>query len=111
MCLLMEPALLVEERHGRPPTRRPLSDSANKKNDIIMTAPPDTFRQNQAIARVIMGESAPIPSNEAERLKELAKFCPAGSDSDEVFDKIVAMTSAYFNAPITLISIVDEHRQ
>jgi len=58
-----------------------------------------------------MGEGAPIPSNEAERLKEVAKFCPAGSDSDEVFDKIVAMTSAYFNAPITLISIVDEHRQ
>lgn len=55
-----------------------------------------------------MGEGAPIPSNEAERLKEVAKFCPAGSDSDEVFDKIAAMTSAYFNAPVTRASIVDE---
>ena len=55
-----------------------------------------------------MGEGAPIPSNEAERLKEVAKFCPVGSDSDEVFDKIAAITSAYFNAPVTLVSIVDE---
>lgn len=55
-----------------------------------------------------MGEGAPIPSNEAERLKEVAKFCPAGSDSDEVFDKIAAITSAYFNAPVTRVSIVDE---
>ncbi|MFA5982158.1 MAG: hypothetical protein WC818_28405 [Pseudomonas sp.] len=55
-----------------------------------------------------MGEGAPIPSNEAERLKEVAKFCPAGRDSDEVFDKIAAMTSAYFNAPVTRTSIVDE---
>lgn len=31
-----------------------------------------------------MDEGAPIPSNEAERLKEVAKFCRAGSDSDEV---------------------------
>jgi len=58
-----------------------------------------------------MGAGAPIPPNEIERLKEVAKFCPADSEYDTVFDKIVEMTSAYFNAPIALISIVDEHQQ
>ncbi|MCJ7957877.1 MAG: EAL domain-containing protein [Pseudomonas sp.] len=58
-----------------------------------------------------MGKGAPIPPNEIERLKEVAKFCPADSDDDEVFDKIVEMVSAYYNAPIALVSIVDQHRQ
>ncbi|WP_226475777.1 EAL domain-containing protein [Pseudomonas sp. MWU16-30323] len=58
-----------------------------------------------------MGEGAPIPPNEVERLKEVAKFCPPDSDYDDVFEKIVEMASAYFNAPIALISIVDKHRQ
>jgi len=58
-----------------------------------------------------MDEGAPIPPNEIERLKEVAKFCPTDSDYDDVFDKIVAMASAYHNAPIALISIVDKHRQ
>ena len=58
-----------------------------------------------------MGEGAPIPPNEVERLKEVAKFCPPDSDHDDVFEKIVEMASAYFNAPIALISIVDKHRQ
>jgi len=58
-----------------------------------------------------MGAGAPIPPNEIERLKEVAKFCPADSEYDTVFDKIVEMASAYFNAPIALISIVDEHQQ
>jgi len=58
-----------------------------------------------------MGAGAPIPPNEIERLKEVAKFCPADSEYDTVFDKIVEMVSAYFNAPIALISIVDEHQQ
>ncbi|WP_017475397.1 EAL domain-containing protein [Pseudomonas sp. PAMC 26793] len=58
-----------------------------------------------------MGEGAPIPPNEVERLTEVAKFCPPDSDYDDVFEKIVEMASAYFNAPIALISIVDKHRQ
>jgi hypothetical protein len=58
-----------------------------------------------------MGNGAPLPSNETQRLAEVARFCTVDSEQDEVFDKIVAMTSAYFNMPITLISIVEEHRQ
>ena len=58
-----------------------------------------------------MGKGAPLPSNETQRLAEVARFCSVNSDQDEVFDKIVAMTSAYFNVPITLISIVEKHRQ
>ncbi|MFJ2536054.1 EAL domain-containing protein [Pseudomonas sp. NPDC087614] len=58
-----------------------------------------------------MGEGAPIPPNEIERLKEVEKLCPTDCEDDDVFDKIVAMTSAYYNAPIALISIVDKHQQ
>lgn len=58
-----------------------------------------------------MGEGAPIPANEAERLKQVEKYCHVDADDDEVFDKIVQMTSAYFSAPIALISIVDRHQQ
>lgn len=58
-----------------------------------------------------MGNGAPLPSNETQRLAQVARFCTVDSEQDEVFDKIVAMTSAYFNVPITLISIVEEHRQ
>ncbi|NWE43235.1 sensor domain-containing phosphodiesterase [Pseudomonas yamanorum] len=58
-----------------------------------------------------MGEGAPIPPNEIERLKEVARFCPTDSDEDDVFDKIVEMAAAYYNVPIALISIVEKHRQ
>lgn len=58
-----------------------------------------------------MGKGAPIATNEAERLKEVAKYCPVDGDHDDVFDKVIAMVSAYFNVPIAVISIVEEQRQ
>ncbi|PHN24749.1 GGDEF domain-containing phosphodiesterase [Pseudomonas sp. ICMP 460] len=58
-----------------------------------------------------MGEGAPIPANEAERLKQVEKYCHVDAGDDEVFDKIVQMASAYYGTPIALISIVDRHQQ
>ncbi|MGE1153244.1 sensor domain-containing phosphodiesterase [Pseudomonas kitaguniensis] len=58
-----------------------------------------------------MGEGAPIPANEAERLKQVEKYCHVDAGDDEVFDKIVQMASAYYSTPIALISIVDRHQQ
>ncbi|WP_369301046.1 EAL domain-containing protein [Pseudomonas sp. N2-5-1-1] len=51
------------------------------------------------------------PDYEEVRLKRVAEFCSCDQESDEVFEKLIAITSEYFNAPIALISIVDEHKQ
>lgn len=48
---------------------------------------------------------------ETKRLERVAEFCSRDDPKDEVFEKLIAITSEYFNAPIALISIVDEHQQ
>ncbi|MCK9717679.1 GGDEF and EAL domain-containing protein [Pseudomonas syringae pv. syringae] len=58
-----------------------------------------------------MNASAPIPLNETQRLLRIRELCVLEDTSDDVFDEIVAMTAAFFETPIALISIVDEHRQ
>lgn len=58
-----------------------------------------------------MDEHAGLDPYELRRLRRVAELCPPQEAADEVFDKIVAMTSAYFHVPIALISIVEEHRQ
>lgn len=55
--------------------------------------------------------AAPIPINEAQRQLQVTRLCRLDSTPDDVFEQIVAMTAEYFNAPIALISIVDEQRQ
>lgn len=54
---------------------------------------------------------APTPINEAQRQLQVTQLCRLDSTPDDVFEQIVAMTAEYFNAPIALISIVDEQRQ
>ena len=54
---------------------------------------------------------APIPINEAQRLQQVSALCRLDSTPDAVFEQIVTMTAEYFDAPIALISIVDEQRQ
>ncbi|SFA82978.1 EAL domain, c-di-GMP-specific phosphodiesterase class I (or its enzymatically inactive variant) [Pseudomonas simiae] len=58
-----------------------------------------------------MDVNAHFPEYEAERLKRVEALCPQNEQDDEVFEKMISMTSEYFNAPIALISIVDKHRQ
>ncbi|MCR8720847.1 GAF domain-containing protein, partial [Pseudomonas syringae] len=58
-----------------------------------------------------MNASAPIPLNETQRLLRIRELCVLEDTSDEVFDEIVAMTAEFFQTPIALVSIVDEHRQ
>jgi len=54
---------------------------------------------------------APTPINEAQRQLQVTELCQLNTTPDEVFEHIVAMAAEYFNAPIALISIVDEQRQ
>ncbi len=58
-----------------------------------------------------MNACAPIPFNESQRLLRITELCVLENTADEVFDEIVAMTAEFFETPIALISIVDEHRQ
>lgn len=58
-----------------------------------------------------MDDGAPLPQTESKRLERVAQLCARDTQEDPVFNKIVAMTSEYFNAPIALISIVDKHEQ
>lgn len=58
-----------------------------------------------------MSTGAPLPLNETQRLLRITELCVLENTVDEVFEEIVAMTAEFFQAPIVLISIVDEHRQ
>jgi len=58
-----------------------------------------------------MSTGAPIPLNETQRLLRITELCVLDNTPDDVFEEIVAMAAEFFNTPIALISIVDEHRQ
>ena len=52
-----------------------------------------------------MDENASPQAYETKRLERVAEFCPPDQEGDEAFEKIVAMTAAYFDAPIALGSV------
>nr|WP_314567185.1 EAL domain-containing protein [uncultured Pseudomonas sp.] len=58
-----------------------------------------------------MDEATPTSDYEAQRLQRVAALCARDAEHDVVFEKLVAMASNYFAAPIALISIIDEHQQ
>lgn len=58
-----------------------------------------------------MDANDPILDYETMRLGRVAELCPQDGQTDDVFEKIIAMRSEYFNVPIALISIVGEHEQ
>jgi len=55
--------------------------------------------------------SAPIPVNENERLADLYRYELLDSPYEEEFNDIVLLASKICNAPISLISLVDDNRQ
>jgi GAF domain-containing protein len=54
---------------------------------------------------------APIPQNEARRLKVLWQYEVLDTVPEEVFDELVELAAAICEAPSALISLVDESRQ
>jgi len=53
----------------------------------------------------------PVPANEARRLKVLWQYEVLDTVPEELFDDLTELASAICDAPIALISLVDESRQ
>lgn len=54
---------------------------------------------------------APIPENEAERLAELRRLQVLDTDPEQALDLLTRRLAHAFNAPIALLTLVDEARQ
>lgn len=54
---------------------------------------------------------APLPDNEAERLKILHSLSILDTAPEEVFDDLARLASQICNTPIALVSLIDEDRQ
>ncbi|MBA6289250.1 PAS domain S-box protein [Colwellia sp. MB3u-4] len=53
----------------------------------------------------------PITKNEQQRIMALKRYAVSDTPSEEVFDRITRLASAFLNVPIALISLVDDSRQ
>jgi diguanylate cyclase (GGDEF)-like protein/PAS domain S-box-containing protein len=56
----------------------------------------------------------PVPpqsSQEAERLEALRRLAILDTASDPAFDRLTQLAATFFNAPISFVSFIDEHRQ
>jgi GAF domain-containing protein len=54
---------------------------------------------------------APLPKNEAKRIKVLWQYDVLDTVPEEVFDELADLAGLICGAPISLISLVDENRQ
>ncbi|WP_158611292.1 hypothetical protein [Pseudomonas neustonica] len=54
---------------------------------------------------------APFPEGEQERQLRVDELCLTSHGQDSVFDKLVELTAECLDAPIALISILDNQRQ
>ncbi|MBB4264441.1 GAF domain-containing sensor histidine kinase [Roseospira visakhapatnamensis] len=54
---------------------------------------------------------APVPANEAERLRALQRYGVLDSDADRCFDRITALTARLMDTGMALVSLVDVDRQ
>lgn len=54
--------------------------------------------------------ATPIPANEAERLAALHRYQILDTPPEPAFDRITSLAARLFNAPIALVSLLDESR-
>ncbi len=56
-------------------------------------------------------KSAPLPANESERLAALERYGILDTETEELFDSIAKIAATICDAPVALITLVDEKRQ
>ena len=56
-------------------------------------------------------QAAPLPPNEADRLKALYRYKVLDTEPEEAFDDLTALAASICQTPIALVSLVDENRQ
>jgi PAS domain S-box-containing protein len=56
-------------------------------------------------------QSAPLPENEASRLRDLQQYQVLDTQPEEAFDDLTALAAQICETPIALVSLVDAHRQ
>ncbi|WP_020469992.1 sensor domain-containing diguanylate cyclase [Zavarzinella formosa] len=54
---------------------------------------------------------APVPPNEAARLQALYSFDILDSEAEQAYDDITRLAARLCNTPITVVSLIDGHRQ
>jgi diguanylate cyclase len=54
---------------------------------------------------------APLPDNEAERLRALERYHVLDTPREEAFDRITRMAARLFDVPMALVTLVDANRQ
>jgi len=58
-----------------------------------------------------MAQAAPVPQDEAERLRQLRALALLDTAPEGLFDTLARLASAVCQTPMALVSLVDEHRQ
>ncbi len=56
-------------------------------------------------------QSAPLPENEASRLRDLHQYQVLDTPPEEAFDDLTALAAQICGTPIALVSLIDAHRQ
>jgi GAF domain-containing protein len=54
---------------------------------------------------------APLPDNESDRLRALARYHVLDTPKEQAFDRITQLAARLFDVPMALVSLVDEKRQ
>jgi diguanylate cyclase (GGDEF)-like protein len=89
-------------------THRPSGSSFLKARDV----PSDHILANNIDLESTEGmPPAPLPENESERLRSLRALNLLDTPPEERFDRLTRVARRLFDAPIALMSLVDEDRQ
>ena len=100
----------VKKRRGS--LRRQRWHSEAKTDDPTLERTTAPISQTARSNRLAQGaKAAPLPDNEAHRLKGLHRYKVLDTSPEVGFDDLTALAAHICGTPIALVSLVDEHRQ